>query len=78
MNLAMQTNLSTPIKQPNRLFASALLALSLLGSFHPHHMNYANGRSDANVVHLNQVEQTSDDFIYTPPRSPAFDNLLGS
>jgi hypothetical protein len=72
----MQLNLSKSINQPNHWFASVLLAFGLFGLFHPHHLNYANGRYPANVRLLNHVQQSNDDFIYTPPRSPAFDDLL--
>jgi len=78
MNSAMQLNLSKSIKQPNQLFASVLLAFSLLGSINPHRMNYAIGRYHADTVNLNQFQQDSDDSWYTPPRSPAFSDLLGS
>ena len=78
MNLAMKLNLSKSPNRPTQSFASVLLAFSLLGSFHPHHLNYANERHHASVVHLNQVQRSNDDFIYTPPQSPAFSDLLGS
>jgi hypothetical protein len=76
--MAMQLKLSKLISQPNQSFAGALLASALLGSFHPHHLNYASRRYHSNVLHLNQVQQSNDDFIYTPPRSRAFSDLLGS
>ena len=40
----MQTKLSNLVRQPNRLFASALLAFSLFRFLHPHHANSANAR----------------------------------
>ena len=41
---AMQMNLSKLAKQPNRSFASVLLAFSLFRFLHPHHPNSANAR----------------------------------
>jgi hypothetical protein len=41
---AMQMNLSKLGKQPNRSFASVLLAFSLFRFLHPHHTNSANAR----------------------------------
>jgi hypothetical protein len=38
---AMQMNLSVLVKQPNRSFASILLAFSLFRILHPHHANSA-------------------------------------
>jgi len=40
----MQTKLSNLVRQPNRSFASALLAFSLFRFLHPHHANSANAR----------------------------------
>jgi len=78
MNSTMQLNLSKSIHQPNQSVASVLLAFSLLGSFHPHHLNDANVLYHANIGHLNQVQQSNDDFWYTPPQNPAFSDLIGS
>ena len=41
---AMQMNLSQLVKQPNRSFASVLLAFSLFRFLRPHHANSANAR----------------------------------
>lgn len=78
MNSAMQLNLSKSVNEPNRSFANLLLAFSLLGLIYAHHMNQVNERYHANIVHLIHVRQTNDDFWYTPPRSPAFNDLIGS
>jgi hypothetical protein len=40
----MQMNLSVLVKQPNRSFASILLAFSLFRILHPHHTNSENAR----------------------------------
>jgi len=78
MHSAMQLHLSQSPKQPNQLFAGAVLAFSLLGSMHPHHWNTENGRYHENFVNQIQVQTNNDDFWYTPPRSPAFNDLWGS
>ena len=41
---AMQMNLSVLVKQPNRSFASVLLAFSLFRFLHPLHANSANAQ----------------------------------
>jgi hypothetical protein len=41
---AMQMNLSALVKQPNRSFASILLAFSLFRILHPHHTHSENAR----------------------------------
>ena len=74
----MQLNLPKSTKQPNQWFAGALFALSLLGSIHPHHMSHAKGPYQANILYSHQIQKSNDDFWYTPPRSPGFDDLLGS
>ena len=76
--LAMQLHLSQLPKQPNQLVAGAVLAFSLLGSMHPHNWNTENGRYHENFVNQIQVQKNSDDSRYTPPRSPAFNDLWGS
>jgi hypothetical protein len=78
MNSAMQLNLLKFTKQPNQWFAGALFAFSLLGSIHSHHMSHAQGRSHANLLYSHQIQKSNDDYWYTPPRSPAFSDLLGS
>jgi hypothetical protein len=75
---AMQMNPSKSTKQPNQWLAGALVVFSLLGSIHPHYMSHANRRYHANILYSRQIQKSNDDFWYTPPRSPAFDDLLGS
>ena len=70
---AMQLNLSKSSHQP---FAGILLAFSLFGSFHLHHMAYTNG-GDTKIVHFSQVQQSNDALLYDPPRSPGFNELTG-
>jgi hypothetical protein len=77
MHSAMQLHLSQSPKQPNQLFAGAVLAFSL-GSMHPHHWNTENGRYYENFVNQIQVQKNNDDSGYAPPRSPAFNDLWGS
>jgi hypothetical protein len=72
----MQLNPSKAIPQPNQWFASAMLAFSLLGSIHPHQRNTEYWRQHENFV--NQVHHNNGDYWYSPPRSPAFNDLLGS
>ena len=76
-NPAMQLHLKYT-KQPNHWFAGALFVFSLLGSIHPHHMSHAKGRYQANILYSHQIQKSNDDSWYTPPRSPAFSDLLGS
>jgi len=78
MHSAMQLHLSQSPKQPNQLFAGAVLAFSLLGSIHPIYRNTENGRYYENLVNQIEVQKNNDDFWYTPPRSPAFNDLWGS
>ena len=78
MNLAMQLDLLKFTKQPNQWFAGALFAFSWLGSNHPHHMSHAKGYYHANILYAHQIQESDDDLWYTPPRSPAFNDLLGS
>jgi hypothetical protein len=75
---ARQLNLSKPAKQPNQWFAGALFVFSLIGSIAPHHLSHAKGRYHANILYSNQIQKSDDDSWYTPPRSPAFNDLLGS
>jgi hypothetical protein len=77
MNSAMQLNLLKFTKQPNQCFAGALFAFSLVGSIHPHYMSHVQGRSHANLLYSHQIQKSNDDYWYTPPRSPAFNDLLG-
>jgi hypothetical protein len=74
----MQLNLSKSTKQPNNWFAGALFVFSLLGYIHPHHMSYTKGHYHANILYSHQIQNSDDDFWYTPPRNPAFNDLLGS
>ena len=74
----MPLNLSKLINGPNRLLPGVLLALGFLGVFHPPQLNGANGHYRANRVSLNQVQQSNDRPWYSPPRSPAFNDLTGS
>ena len=69
----MQKNLSHFTKQPNQRFAGALLVFSLLGSVH---LSHAKGHYDIQYSH--QIEKSKNDSWYTPERSPAFNELLGS
>jgi hypothetical protein len=78
MHSAMQLHLSQSPKQPNQLFAGALLAFSLLGSMDPHYWNTENGRYHENFVNQIQVQKNNHDSLYNPPRSPAFNDLWGS
>ena len=78
MNSAMQLNLSKSTKPPNQWFAGALFAFSLLGFIHPHHMSHTKEGYHANILYSHQIQNSNDDFWYTPPRSPAFNDLLGS
>jgi hypothetical protein len=73
---AMQLNLSKFTKQPNQWFAGALFVFSLLSSTHPHHVIHAKGRN--NILYSHQIQKSNDDSWYTPLRSPAFNDLLGS
>ena len=75
---AMQLNLSKLTKEPNQWFAGALFVFSLLGSIHPYHMSHVKGHYHANILYSHQIQKSDDDFWYTPPRSPAFNDLLGS
>ena len=75
---AMQLNLSKPTKQPSQWFAGSLFIFSVLGSIHPYHMIHAKGRYHANILYSHQNQKSNDDLWYTPPRSPAFNDLLGS
>jgi hypothetical protein len=75
---AMQLNLSKSTKQPSQWFAGALFIFSVLGSIHPYHMSHAKGRYHANILYSHQIQKSDDDLWYTPPRSPAFNDLLGS
>jgi hypothetical protein len=72
--MAMQPNLSKSSHQP---FAGILLAFSLFGSFHLHHLAYTNGRGDTKIAHFNQIQQSNDALLYDPPRSPGFNELTG-
>jgi hypothetical protein len=74
----MQLNLSKSTKQPNQWFAGALFVFSLLGSITPHHTSHTKGHYHANILYSHQIQKSDDDFWYTPPRSPAFNDLLGS
>ena len=69
----MQLKLSNSTKQSNQWFAGALFVFSLLGSVH---MSHAKGYY--NILYSHQIHKSNDDFWYTPPRSPAFNELLGS
>ena len=75
---AMQLNLSKPTKQPSQWFAGALFIFSVFGSIHPYHMSHAKGRYNANILYSHQIQKSDDDLWYTPSRSPAFNDLLGS
>jgi hypothetical protein len=75
---AMQLNLSKTTKKPNQWFAGALFVFSLLASIHPYHMSHAKGYYHANILYAHQIQESDDDLWYTPPRSPAFNDLLGS
>jgi hypothetical protein len=74
MNSAMQLNLSNSTKQPNQWFAGALFVFSLLGSIHVSHAK--GGRY--NTLYSHQIQKSNADLWYTPPRSPAFNEMLGS
>jgi hypothetical protein len=69
----MQLILSNPTKQSNQWFAGALFVFSLLGSTH---MSYARGHY--NIQYSHQIQKSKNDTWYVPPRSPAFNELLGS
>ena len=69
----MQLKLSNSTKQSNQWFAGPLFVFSLLFSIH---MSHAKGHY--NIQYSHQTQQSKDDFWYTPPRSPAFNELLGS
>src|SRR5580704_7276680 len=77
-NPAIQRNLPNSTKQPNQWFAGALIVFSLLGSIHPYHVSHTKGRYHADIQYLHQIQKSKDDFWYSPPRSPAFNDLLGS
>jgi hypothetical protein len=74
----MQPNISKSTKQPNQWFAGALFVFSLLGSIPPYHMSHVKGGYHTNLLYSHQIEKSDDDSWYTPPRSPAFNDLLGS
>jgi hypothetical protein len=78
MNSVMELNLSKFIKQPNQWFAGALFALSLLGFIYPHHISQGMEGHGANIRYWHKIQKTNDNAWYTPPRSPTFDDLLGS
>jgi hypothetical protein len=75
MRGTMKTNLAN--YQPLPSFAGMLLAFSLFGLFHTHQTKYYSGRGDTRIVHFNRGEQRNDDNVYTPPRSPGFNELAG-
>jgi hypothetical protein len=70
--------LSKSTKRPNNWFAGALFVFSLLGYIHPNHTSHTKGQYHANILYSHQIQKSDDDFWYTPPRSPAFNDLLGS
>src|ERR1700733_6912481 len=78
MSWAMPLNLSKLINGPSRLLPGVLLALGFIGVLHPSQLNSVNGHYRANRVHLNQIQQGNDRPWYSPPRSPAFNDLTGS
>jgi hypothetical protein len=55
-----------------------MFIFSVLGSIHPYHMSHAKGRYNANILYSHQIQKSDDDLWYTPSRSPAFNDLLGS
>jgi hypothetical protein len=74
----MQTNLSKLVRQTHQSFASVLLASSWIGLSHPHHTNSTNTRYHVNLAKPNRTRQNEDNSWYTPPRSPQFDDSMGS
>jgi hypothetical protein len=77
-SLAVQPSLSKSITYTNQSFASILLAIGVLSSFHSPCLKELNGRYRVNNVHLKQPQQSTDDLWYTPLRSPAVNDLIGS
>jgi hypothetical protein len=73
---AMQLTRSQFNKKPNQWFAATLFVFSMLGSIHAHQMSHAKGRYK--ILYSHQIQKSNDDFWYTPPRSPVFNDLLGS
>jgi hypothetical protein len=73
MNASMQLNLSNSTKQTSQWFAGGLFVFSLVGSIH---MSHAKGRY--NIQYSHQIQKSKEDFWYTPPQSPVFNELLGS
>jgi hypothetical protein len=69
----MQLKLSNSTKQSHQWLAGALFVFSLLGSTH---LSYARGRY--HIQYFHEIQKSKNDSSYTPPRSPAFNELLGS
>jgi hypothetical protein len=74
----MKMNVSGLAKQANCSFFNVLLAFSLLGFLHPHHANLERTRYRVSLVKPDEVQQNEGNSLYTPPRSPAFNDLIGS
>jgi hypothetical protein len=70
--------LFSSIKRANSSLASVFLAFSLFGFLWPHHVNSATRGHHVNLIRPSQVQESSDDSWYTPPRSPGFHEDFGS
>jgi len=73
----MKANALKSSYHPIQSFVGVLLAFSLFGLFHPDQVKYKSGRGDRKVVHFNRLQQSNGDSIYSPPRSPGFNELAG-
>ena len=65
-------------KQPTQSFASVLLACCLFDFVFSHHANSANEPHHMNFIQKSEIKQNHNDFWYTPPRSPGFNEDFGS
>ena len=77
MNPSMKTPLLKFNYQAFQSFVGLILAFNLFGLFQPDQITHKTRRHDSRVVHFNRSRQSDSDNIYTPPRSPGFNELAG-
>jgi hypothetical protein len=73
----MKTNVFKLANQLNKSALYLVLAFSFLGFLHPRDLNSKGATYGVNLVKPNGMAN-DDNSWYTPTRSPAFNDLLGS